>query len=293
MSSKRFGLVVFLVLAVALAACQSALPQTGDTAGTSEAVDQSGINEATFVATEYVYQGPESIPGGWSRLTLDNQGQQPHDLIMVRLAEGKTVEDVMAALEAEGPPEWATLYGGVSAQAGQSESYVVDLEPGSYVMFSFGDEEQGPPDAAQGMIRTLTVTAAESDVAESDLPQADVTVDMLDYTFARNGDIQAGEQVLRVSNKGKEVHEMIVFRLKEGATLEDLQPWLSEEGTPPEGEPPFEDVGSTFLSPGITAYMTMDFQPGQHVFYCFLPSPANEMKPHFMLGMVHEVMVEG
>jgi hypothetical protein len=143
------------------------------------------------------------------------------------------------------------------------------------------------------MIRTLTVTQAESDVAESDLPQADATVDMLDYTFARNGDIQAGEQVLRVSNKGKEVHELIVFRLKEGATLEDLQPWLSEEGTPPEGEPPFEDVGSTFLSPGVTTYMTMDFQPGNHVFICFLPSPANEMKPHFMLGMVQEIMVEG
>jgi hypothetical protein len=71
-------------------------------------------------------------------LTLDNQGQLPHDLILIKLGEGKTVDDVMAALEAGGPPEWAGFYGNIMAEAGQSKSYVVELKPGNYVLLSFG-----------------------------------------------------------------------------------------------------------------------------------------------------------
>ena len=95
--------------------------------------------EATFVGSEYAYDGPKSIDGGWTRVTLDNQGELGHDLILLRLLEGKTVDDVTAMLADDGaPPAWIDVKGGATAEPGSSASFVSNLEAGNYVMFSFG-----------------------------------------------------------------------------------------------------------------------------------------------------------
>ena len=290
MSRIRILLFLFVVYLLLLAACSPASPVVEDTTEADAA--EAGINEVTFTAVEYSFEGPESIPAGWTRLTLDNQGELSHDLLPVKLAEGKTIDDVMAALEAEGPPEWATLYGQVTAEAGQRESYLADLAPGDYVILSFGGSEEGPPDAAQGMIHSLTVTEAEGAIAEAALPQADIEVDLVDYDFVVAGDIKTGEQMLRVSNEGQQMHEVAAFRLNEGISFEDFQTMLESEEEP-EGEPPFEEVGWTLLSPGVSTYVTMDFeQPGNYVLVCIIPSPEHDMQPHAALGMVEQIIVE-
>jgi uncharacterized cupredoxin-like copper-binding protein len=222
---------------------------------------------------------------------LNNQGELSHDLMPIRIEEGKTIDDVMAALEADGPPEWATLYGQVTAEPGQTASYLVDLAPGNYVILSFGSSEDGPPDAAQGMINTLTVTEAENQVTEADLPEADVTIDLADYSFIVNDDLEIGEQLLHVRNTGTEMHEMFAFRLKEGTSFADFQAML-ESDEESEGEPPFVDVGGTLLSPGVSTYLTLDFaEPGSYVLVCFLPSTEHEGMPHYELGMVQEITI--
>jgi hypothetical protein len=290
MRGQWFLSILALFVGVAVSACASAQPITQPAADTAE------MNEATFIATEYAYEGPQSIPGGWSRLTLNNQGKLAHDLMVVKLDPGKTLDDVMTALEAEGPPEWAQLYGGVTAQPGQSESYVVDLTPGNYVLLSFGESEDGPPDAAQGMIASLTVTEAQTEVVEANLPQADAEINMADYTFIVNKELEAGEQMLRVDNTGKELHELVIYRLKEGKTMEDFQAALEKEMNGeevPEGELPMEDVAFMLLSPNVSTYNPVDFEPGKHIFICHIPSPEHEMQPHFSLGMIQEVDVKG
>lgn len=276
----RRGLILFLLiglLALVLAGCGGA--------------DDAGLPEVTIVGQEYSYTVPESIPSGWTRVTFDNQGELPHDLILFRLDEGKTVDDVMALFAEEGaPPDWASFVGGASAEGGASQSFVSDLRPGQYAMFSFGASEEAPPDAMQGMLATMTVTDEANGAAEDDLPEAAASVDLLNYAFSVNGEVKAGEQVLRVSNKGTELHEMIVFRLREGATFEQFQEMLASEG-PPAGEPPAEQVAGTFISPGETTYGTFSFEPGNYVLICFIPSPAQDMAPHFALGMIHELTV--
>ncbi len=94
---------------------------------------------------------------------------------------------MMAAFEAEGPPEWAQFYGNVTAEPGQKASYIVELTPGNYALLSFGQAEDGPPDVAQGMIATLTVTEAPAGTAEVELPQADAEIDLMDYAFVVRG----------------------------------------------------------------------------------------------------------
>ena len=294
MRTQWFLSILALLLVLTVSACQSSAQPIA--AQPAPASDVAEMNEATFVATEYAYEGPQNIPGGWSRLTLDNQGKLPHDLILARLDAGKTLDDVMAALEAEGPPEWAQLYGSITAEPGQSASYVVKLTPGNYVLLSFGQAEDGPPDAAQGMIASLTVTEAQAEVAEADLPQADAEISMADYTFVVNNEIEAGKQMLRVNNTGKELHEVVIYRLKEGVTMANFRALLEKdmngEDTSAEEDLTFEYVMNTMISPGVSMYMTLNFEPGNYVFVCHLPSPEHEMQPHFALGMIQEVKVQ-
>lgn len=290
MSRIRILLLLLVVYLLLLSACAPG-PAAVEDAAEGEGAE-AGINEVTFTAVEYSFEGPESIPAGWTRLTLDNQGELSHDLLPIKMGEGKSIDDVMEALEAEGPPEWATLYGQVTAEPGQRESYLVDLAPGNYVVLSFGSNEEGPPDAAQGMIHSLTVSEAEGEVAEAALPQADIEVDLVDYDFVVAGDVESGEQLVRVSNEGQQMHELAAFRLHEGVSFEDFQTMLESEEEP-EGEPPFEEVGWTLLSPGVSTYITMDFdQPGNYVLVCFIPSPEHDMQPHAALGMVEQITIE-
>lgn len=117
------------------------------------------------------------------------------------------------------------------------------------------------------------------------------TINLIDYDIEISGDITTGEQMLQVNNTGTELHKLVVFKLKEGFSFEEFQALLESEDEPQE-EPPFEDVGVTLLSPGVSNYVTMDFaEPGQYVLICFLSSEKNGGASHFSLGMVQELTV--
>ncbi len=252
---------------------------------------QQGLPKLTVVGNEYSYTHPATVPSGWTRIVFDNQGELAHDLILFRMDQGKTMDDVMALLASEGaPPDWTVFVGGATAAGGDQEAFVSHLTPGQYGMFSFGQAEDAPPDAAQGMVGTLTVTDEANGAREDDLPAPAASVDLLNYAFAIDGEIQAGDQLLRVSNQGTEMHEVIVFRLHDGVTFEQVREMLASEAEPA-GPPPIDQVAGTFLSPGAATYATFHFDPGNYLLICFLPSPEHDMAPHFALGMMHELTI--
>jgi uncharacterized cupredoxin-like copper-binding protein len=76
---------------------------------------------------------------------------------------------------------------------------------------------------------------------------------------------------------------MPVMKLAEGKTVADIGAFFEH----PDGPPPFSDVGGMqAIDPGQTAYAVLDLTPGEYVVMCAVPSPANQGKPHFELGMV-------
>jgi uncharacterized cupredoxin-like copper-binding protein len=258
------------------------------------------MHEASFTAVEYSFDGPQSIPGGTTRIELVNDGEKQHDLLLFRLDEGKTLQDVIddfqanaAAAVAAGPPEWITAYGGLAAvKPGERRNYVVDLEPGNYGMLSLGELLIGAsdiPDVAHGMLAALTVT--EGDAVTAPAPEANVTVDMLDFSFALSGPIAAGEQVIRVTNSGEELHELFIYRMQPGASLADFMAFFND--SPPSGPLAAELVGGlTLLDPGLGAILTMAFEPGVYVLACLTASTAHPGHTHLALGMVEEITVE-
>ena len=54
----------------------------------------------TFVATDFAFEGPDTIAPGFTTIRMENRGPQEHHLILARLDEGKTIDSLMAFFQA-------------------------------------------------------------------------------------------------------------------------------------------------------------------------------------------------
>jgi hypothetical protein len=79
-------LVCGLIL-VGLTACQASQPVAPATA----------VPEFTFKAKENTFEGPSQIPAGLVSLTFENMGQEMHNMQLVEVPDGVTVDQVVAA----------------------------------------------------------------------------------------------------------------------------------------------------------------------------------------------------
>src|SRR5688572_27392355 len=101
-----------LFLLAALAACtkpDSAPPDTTAAAPATAPVVQITAKDFAFVA-------PDTIDAGMTTLEMLNEGPGIHHVFLVKLAEGKSVQDLDAALKAMKPgektPDWISDAGG-------------------------------------------------------------------------------------------------------------------------------------------------------------------------------------
>jgi len=118
-----------------------------------------------------------------------------------------------------------------------------------------------------------------------------------DYKFEGLEDsYPAGVRRFKLDNTGKEAHEMIILRRKEGVTESyDEILKLPEE----KGQSKVDFVGGVDpIDPGKAGYGSGDFTAGEYLAVCFLPKGTTTLKkegkgpPHFTLGMKKEFKVE-
>jgi len=108
---------------------------------------------------DFSYVLPSTIKTGPLLLKATNQGTQPHEMTLFKLAPGRTQQDLLAYLQKPaGPPPFADA-GGIAALApGTSGWFKVDLAPGNYVAMCFvPDPATGKPHFAIGMISSFAV----------------------------------------------------------------------------------------------------------------------------------------
>src|SRR5215469_905552 len=90
---------------------------------------------------------------------VTNQGTVPHELNIVKLAQGKGIRDIAAFFQSpSGPPPFEEL-GGLAALAPGGSGWIkIDLVAGTYAVFSFlVDQRTGKPQLTVGMITQFTV----------------------------------------------------------------------------------------------------------------------------------------
>ena len=164
---KKELISVVLAGVVALGACGGGDADTSNDAGAGggeETPTEIPGGDVTYFGTEFAFEGPETIAAGETTMTLDNQGKQPHVLVLFELLEGKTIDDVTTYLEEEGlqgpPPKWVReVKIEAFAKPGKSKaSKPADLTAGAYAMICFiPDKESKKPHALLGMVKEITV----------------------------------------------------------------------------------------------------------------------------------------
>jgi len=252
-----------------------------------------GPNVVTLTATDYGFALPDTIPAGLTTFRLVNQGQELHHGSLVRLRDGKTVEDFRAGLAAAmknhtPPPPWMGFAGGPNAVTlGDTTTATQVVEAGSYVFVCWIPSLDGVPHVMKGMLHPLVVTASAAPVAAA--PAADVTITLTDYDFQLSQPLTAGRHVVRVENAGAQGHEVVIAALAPGKTLHDFIAWEQggEKGPLPTGQ---WLGGVTTLDVGGHSQFATTLVPGNYLLLCFWPD-SKDGKPHLMHGMGKQITV--
>jgi hypothetical protein len=121
------------------------------------------VHRVTVAGTDYAFQAPDTLSGGRTAISFQNQGRVPHELAMGRLKPGITLDQVLERLRSGGDPQefLDAMIGVLIASPGQSSGgeLLVDLVPGrTYaIVCQFRDGEGQPPHLVLGMHKGLAV----------------------------------------------------------------------------------------------------------------------------------------
>ncbi len=279
---------------------RTALAQEGTPAA---AVGSAEYPEVVVTAAEFSFDMPASVPAGFTRLTMQNDGEIDHHAMFMRVNDGSTLEELQEALTT---PDLGAIFavsqslGGPEVGPGGRASVIAELLPGQYMVICVIPEADGMPHYMMGMHAPLEVTEP---AGEAPAPEADVTVELVDFAFEMpEMAIAAGPQLWAAPNVGEQIHEMVILHLNEGVTSDDLQAALqamdpaSAAATPGaapaspaaamSGPPPFFVIGGVApMNPGYTNWAVLELEAGEYVAICFVPDPESGL-PHFALGMI-------
>ena len=108
---------------------------------------------------DYAYEITPEISAGRHVIHVENAAVQPHEVVIMRLAPGKTAQDLLAWEQSRNGPPPALPVGGTSLlSTGQSNLLQIDFQPGEYALLCFvPDAGDGKPHVAHGMVRQITV----------------------------------------------------------------------------------------------------------------------------------------
>ncbi len=289
----RRGFSSFAVMFLAAAMLTACGNDGGDggtatpTTATDEpaATTEGGSTNVSIGAGDYSFDLPTEFRGGLTNLSFTNTGSEPHLAAFALTAPGATLDDVKAALTSPpsagppaGPPPFEEIAGFPPADPGATGNMTVTLPAGNYVVFCPIPSPDGTPHLAKGMITEVTV----SEGPEGELPASIGTVNAVDFGYTSMPTLQAGENVVRLSNQGKQLHEINLIELGPDTTIEDAVAWFEQES----GPPPMRFLSGVAVKPGSDGTTTLDLQSGSsYAFVCAIPDFLGDFRPHVTKGM--------
>lgn len=131
-----------------------------EVAGPRPAAQQAPGADVEVVMQDFRYAFPASpLPSRALIWHITNQGTEPHEMNIVKLGKGKSVQDIAHFFQTPaGPPPFEEMGGLAACEPGASAWIKLYLEPGNYAAFSFlPDQKTGQSQLALGMITPFTV----------------------------------------------------------------------------------------------------------------------------------------
>jgi uncharacterized cupredoxin-like copper-binding protein len=286
----RCSAALTLMAAGVLAGCKSDRPSPQADASAPPAESPKNTpNTVNVTAKDFGFDAPAKIPAGATRFEMANTGKEFHQAQLIRLEDGKTLQDLAKAMSKPGPtPSWVKFVGGPNGVGpGQNANATATLTPGQYAYLCLIPSTDGVMHLAKGMARPFEVTAASS-AAAAESPAADVTIKLSDYDFQSSPALTPGRHTIRVENAGPQAHEIVMLKLAPGKKVEDFGRW-AETGM--KGPPPAEPLGGvSVLDKGDHGTFEVELTPGEYGFICFVPD-SKDGKPHLFHGMMKQVKV--
>lgn len=253
-----------------------------------QAQEDSIIPTVAITATEDGVDISDDFSTGLTTLHFQNETDQPFSPLFVRLNDDVSLDDFMTAMQGNPAAVLAmvTLFGGLDTPPGESRGISLDLTAGEYLLLNFASET---PD-----IQSFSIAEGEAETREA--PEADVVITLVDFAFALPDNLESGPQLWQIVNDGEQPHEIGIFRVDEGSSLEEVKVQLMESMMSEDiemAEPAFE--AALFwspMSPQTQAWVEVDLEPGTYVAVCFIPNFISEdMLPHLEHGMIKLVTV--
>lgn len=231
---------------------------------------------------------PAQIPAGPTRVRFVNSGVDFHTLEVLWLADGVTMQEARNA-PSPGVPGRIGAIGAIFIPAGATLETVLDFS--AYPAY---------------LVRTLfEARGASVELSPSrDLPPvmppaADVDVELYNFAYVMPQEIPAGARWWRLHNNGDQSHEVSIYRLAEGQTLEQLQAQLEEREAGPGQRPSVAnyvlEIPALSTGAGQTNHVQWDLPPGAYVIFCRVPdfSTPQWWPHHWHKGMFKEITVTG
>lgn len=116
--------------------------------------------DLTVTMKDFNYDLPESLSAGPMTIKVVNNGPESHEFNLLKLPEGKTLNDVTQFLKTpDGPPPFIPVGGMNGLDVGMTGYLQLDLEPGNYVAICNipSPKAEGHPHFTLGMIKVFTV----------------------------------------------------------------------------------------------------------------------------------------
>jgi outer membrane protein assembly factor BamE (lipoprotein component of BamABCDE complex) len=130
------------------------------TVSPTQATQPAPQASGNLVITDHSYVLPSVLTRPTASLVkVENQGTEPHEVSIVRLASGKSAQDVVAFFRSpSGAPPFEEEGGMATLAPGTSGWMTVHLEPGNYVALSIiPDPKTGVAQLTQGLLASFTV----------------------------------------------------------------------------------------------------------------------------------------
>jgi hypothetical protein len=119
------------------------------------------VSDDTLTLTDYKFGLSTPITAGKHTFMVRNSAGQEHEVELVKLAPGKTAQDVLKWInKPDGPPPGHALGGVAGFQPGGEPLYfTADFTPGDYAFICFvPDARDGKPHFMHGMMESFTVS---------------------------------------------------------------------------------------------------------------------------------------